>query len=286
MREAISCGAYYERDKDLLREQISAHYFGPRGPGALPKNELKQILGIISPNSPYNHCGDCMAWNYRLITETPIPDVYIIISANHIDQEEGLSTQVFMTPLGFIPSDVELAKAIAKKGTIGIEETPHDNDHGIEVQLPFLQHAKYNDAEKIKILAIIISENTNLKKLSEDIKKSLQEQNKKAIIIASTDLTRYGPLFHYVPFTTSIQSRIYELDDEMLEFVKRRDVDGYSKFIDTTFDKKSGLRTIELLLRMIDPCAVRVLRQYTSGDITGDYKNSVSYAAVIFDKLD
>jgi AmmeMemoRadiSam system protein B len=226
-----------------------------------------------------------MAWSYTSICESPIPDVYIIISANHNDQEEGLSSQVFMTPLGFIPTDVELAKSIEVQGVIDINERAHDMDHGIEVQLPFLQHAKYDSIERLKILPIIINETTNLEKLADAIKKSLRVLNRKAVVIASTDLTRYGPIFHFVPFTTQIESRIYELDDELLEFIKKKDVNGYASFLDKTFDTKSGLRAIELLLRIIDPSAVRVLRHYTSGDITGDYKNSVSYAAVVFEKI-
>ncbi len=284
MREPISLGAYYDRDRDLLKKEIVAHYTGPRSPGNLPKGESKDTIACISPNSPYSHCGDCMAWSYKSIAETPLPDTYIIISANHHSQESGLSTAVFNTPLGFILPDVELATAIIKKGTIELNENIHAKDHGIEVQLPFLLHAKYKEQEQIRILPIIINENIDLKKLAADIKSAAESLKRKIIVIASTDLTHYGPIFHYVPFTTQIASRIYELDDELLAFVQKRDPDGYAKFVETHFETKEGLRTIELLLRIIDRAAPRVLRHYTSGDILGDYKNSVSYAAVIFDR--
>lgn len=126
--------------------------------------------------------------------------------------------------------------------------------------------------------------NILIKKLATDIRSAVESLKRRVIVIASTDLTHYGPVFHYVPFTTQIAARIYELDDELLSFIQKRDADGYSKFVDVNFETKEGLRTIELLLRVIDRSAPRVLRHYTSGDILGDYKNSVSYAAVIFDR--
>lgn len=158
MREAISLGAYYDRDSDLLKKEIAAHYFGPRSPCNLPKGEDKDVIACISPNSPYSHCGDCMAWSYKAIAETPIPDTYIIITANHHSQEAGVSAAVFNTPLGFVKPDIDLAEAIVKKGTIEFNEKIHERDHGIEVQLPFLQHAKSKDVEKIRIVPIILNE--------------------------------------------------------------------------------------------------------------------------------
>jgi AmmeMemoRadiSam system protein B len=269
----------------LLKEQIAAHYVGPRGPGMLPRPEItRNTRAIIAPDSPYHHCGDCMAESYKAIAESPLPDVYIIISANHTSQECGLSKSVFNTPLGLVRSDEALADAIAKHGTLPINEAVHARDQGIEVQLPFLIHAKYTQMDHLRILAVIINETVDLERAANDIKAALKQLGRNAIYIASTDLTHYGPVFHYVPFTTEIQARVYELDDEMLDIIKRQDADKYAAFIAKQFPVMEGLRTIELLLRLAGHCAVRVMRHYTSGDIVADYKNSVSYAAVIMDE--
>jgi AmmeMemoRadiSam system protein B len=280
MREPISLGAYYDRDRDLLKKEIDAHYFGPRSPGAIPKGNDKNIVACVAPNSPYSHCGDCMAWTYKSIAETPLPDTYVIISANHHSQEAGISKLVFNMPLGLVQPDTAMIDAIVKQGIIEINEEIHARDHGIEVQLPFLQHAKYDEMDKIHIVPIIINEDINLSRLADIIRATATVLKRKIIVIASTDLTHYGPIFHYVPFTTQIPARIYELDDEMLSLVQKNDVEGYTKFVDAHFETKEGLRTIELLMRI-----VRVPRHYTSGDVLGDFKNSVSYASVLFEKV-
>lgn len=286
MREPLFTGTYYNRDPQLLKEQIAAHYLGQRGPGAAPRMTMaRNVKGVIAPNSPYHNCGDCMAWSYKAIAETPLPDVYIIISANHTSQECGVSKAVFNTPLGIVRSDEALADAVAKRGTLPVNEMIHARDHGIEVQLPFLLHAKYTEIEHINILAVLVHETVDLKRAAADIRAGLEQLGRKAIIIASADLTHYGPVFHYVPFTTEIQARIYELDDELLELMRRRDPDKYAEFVHKQFPNAEGLRAIELLMRLVERYTVRIMQHFSSGDVLADYKNSVSYASVVLEEL-
>ena len=285
MREPAFMGTYYNRDRQLLLEQVSAHYTGQRGPGGqATTGASRNVKGIVAPNSPYHNCGDCMAWSYKAIAEAPVPDVYIIISANHTSQESGMSKSVFNTPLGLLRSDEALADAIAAHGTLDVNEAAHSRDQGIEVQLPFLIHAKYQSMEHIHILGILINETIDLSRVASDIKAALTQLGRSAIIIASTGLTHYGPFFHYVPFTTQVQARIYELADELLELIRRQDPTQYTAYVAKQFPKAEGLRTIELLMRLVERCFVRVMQHYASGDILADYKNSVSYAAIVFEE--
>jgi len=285
MREPTCAGTFYDRDPDLLMKEISAHYEGIRGPGGLPlSTQLLKTKAIVVPNSPYNHCGDCMAWGYKAIAETSTPDVYIIIGTNQHSQESGISMYTFNTPLGFMRIDQELARAIVAKGTITVNEEIHQRDHVIEVQLPFLMHAKDKEKEKVKILPILVSKGIDVQQLALDIKECLIDLGREAIYIVSTDFTHYGPLFHYVPFTLDIQKNIYELDKRVIDTIIKQDAKALREVIHETMIVMHGSYSIELLLYLLRPCIVRLDQHYTSGDIINNYKNSVSYAAIVFEE--
>jgi AmmeMemoRadiSam system protein B len=285
MREPIATGRYYERDNSLLQQAIAAHYNGQRGPGALPLSKIEHnVKAIIAPNSPYKNCGDCMAWAYKMVAESPLADVYIIMATNQGSQESGLTLNTFSTPLGICRTDQELAKTIVEKGTIAFNDDIHLREHPIEVQLPFLQHAKYQQVENIKILPILLSKGTDVKQLALDIKESLVELKRNPIFIVSSGFTHFGPLFHYVPFVEDVRKGVADLDREAIQFVIGQNPDGFRSFIGEKMLVTHGSLAIELLLRILRPCTVKLEQYYTSGDVLGDYKNTVSYAAITFEE--
>jgi MEMO1 family protein len=286
MREPIAAGTFYERNPELLRDQVEAHYNGPRGPGAEPLREISHnVAGIIAPNSPYKNCGDALAWSYKYLAESPLPDVYVIIATNQHSQESGISLTTFNTPLGIVRVDQELGRAVAQKGTIGINEEIHLRDHVIEVQLPFLLDAKYSEFEHIKILPVLVARGEDIKALALDIKESLIDLGKKAIFICSTDLTHYGPLFHYVPWASDIQEHIYELDRGAIECIKKQDVTGFEEYAKENILNYHGTAAIELMLHLLPKCDARLEQYFTSGDVLGDYKNAVAYASIVSERI-
>jgi MEMO1 family protein len=285
MREMVAAGRYYVRDPTLLKQQVAAHYSGPRGPGALPLHKVEHNCNaIIVPNSPYVNCGDCMAWGYKMLAESPLADVYIILATNQGSQESGLSMNTYMTPMGPVRIDQELAKAIAKKGTIGFNEEIHTREHPLEVQLPFLQHAKYNELESIKILPILLSHGIDTKQLALDIKESVIELRRRPCFIVSTGFTHYGPLFHYVPFAMDVKESINALDKSVIDRVLAQDAEGFRNLVAEKMLVMHGSVAVELLLRTLRPSITKLEQYYTSGDVLADYKNTVSYAAITFEE--
>lgn len=285
MREPISLGSFYEREPSLLKEQIDALYVGIRGPAALPVSKIEHnVRAIIVPNSPYTNCGQCMAWAYKPLAESPMPQVYIIIGTNQHSQETGISMTTFNTPFGMVRIDQELGKAVIAKGTIEVNEEIHNRDHVIEVQLPFLLHAKRSEMEHIKILPILVSKNVDTKKLALDIQESLMELDRNAVFIISSDFTHHGPLFHYVPFMIDIPEKIYELDRGAIELIKKQDIPGFTAYVAENRLNYHGTTAIEVGLRCLQPCKVTLEQYYTSGDINNDYKNVVAYGAMVFEE--
>jgi hypothetical protein len=285
MRKAVYAGSFYQRTESALRKEIEDCFRGEKGPGELPvqpKQEGSPLVAVIAPHAGYQFSGMAAAWSYAAIAQSSLPDVFIILAPNHNSAESGISLETFQTPLGEVRVDQEFAKALADKGTIPINENIHLSEHSVEVQLPFLQYTLGSKVEKLKIVPILVSSDIDLAKAALDIQETIIDLKRAVTFIVSSDFTHYGKNYHYVPFYKDIKDNLVELDGRAFEFIKTGDYEGFESFIDETEDTVCGFFPISLLLRSIKFKQVLVEQYYVSGDLTGDYKSSVSYASILF----
>lgn len=247
------------------------------------KTRNRQVQAVIVPHSPYAHCGQCMAWAYKAVAETPRPDVYILIAVNHYSFEAGITLETFSTPLGFVRVDQELARTIISKGHLPENDTIHRMDPVLEVQLPFLMNATEPESEKLKILPVLLNPEEDVKEIAVDIKEALMELGRTAMFIVSTNFTQQGPLFHTLPFEGDIRERIRELDNHIFSKINVQEPYGIPLAVSEHDLNIDGWRAVELLLHIIPKCQVEMDQYYTSGDILNNYKNTVSYASFVFE---
>ena len=283
MREAKFAGSFYEKSPSKIMKQIEECFLDQRGPGALPSEKTNNKLkAVIAPHAGYLYSGPCAAWSYQAIAESDFPDLFILIGPSHHFGESGFSMETVETPLGLVRVKQDFARKLAEKGSIKQNEKIHDPEHSLEVQLPFLQFIYQKKIEKIKILPILLSYDANLKRIALDIKETLIETGYNPKFIISSDFTHYGPNFNYLPFTKDVKQNIYDLDGKAIDLIKKQDAEGFKKFVDEKMITICGHKPINLLLHTIKAEKVLLEQYYTSGDLTEDYKNSVSYASIIF----
>jgi len=291
VRKAAYAGLFYPKSEHALRRMLEECFTGKLGPGALPekpKQGAQPLTGVISPHAGYVYSGMAAAWNYKTLAEAQLPDLFILLGPNHHNQESGLSLETFETPLGLVRPDQDFGRAVAKRGTIRINEGIHLHEHSLEVQLPFLQFAFWNRAEKIKILPILISQDLELDKAAKDLKAVISETKKKVTFIVSSDFTHYGPSYGYLPFTNNtnnsndVKQSLSKLDGEAIKLIKAGNAKGFEAYVHETGASICGYLPILLLLKTITFKKASLEQYYTSGDITGDYTNSVSYASLVF----
>jgi AmmeMemoRadiSam system protein B len=102
----------------------------------------------------------------------------------------------WMTPLGEVAVDEDLAEAVLKSGTAVSDLYAHGSEHSIEVQVPFIQHL-FADA---KILPILVPPTDEAVPLGEAVGEIISgDSQKKVVCIGSTDLTHYGPRYGFAP---------------------------------------------------------------------------------------
>jgi len=285
MRRAAYAGLFYPKTSSALSKTLEECFTGRLGPGALPTKPRPGALpvkAVISPHAGYVYSGMAAAWSYKALAETRLPDLFILLGPNHRTNESGISIETFETPLGLVRADQEFARALIKKGSIRINESIHTHEHSLEVQLPFLQFALSNKAGKIKILPLLVSDDLDLDKAAKDLKETINELKKRVIFIVSSDFTHYGPSYGYLPFTHSIKENLSKLDKGAISFILKGDAQGFENYIHETGASVCGYLSISLFLRTITFNKASLEQYYTSGDVVGDYTNSVSYASIVF----
>jgi len=283
MREPAYAGYFYPASENGLRTALEDAFTGERGPGSMPQTKRKDrtVVAAVVPHAGYAFSGQCAAWAYHAIAASPQPDLFLLLGPNHNSMESGTSSETWKTPFGMVRADQDFVRALVAKGTIRLDDEIMAREHSLEVQVPFLQLLD----EKAKIVPIMLSEDADLQRLAIDIKETLVEQGKKAIIIASSDFTHHGPDYRYVRFTQHPQEQIAAFDKQMINLITERKPDEFLAFVEQELATVCGARAITLLLKLLKPRATAKLEQYyTSAEVTGDEKNSVSYAAIVFEE--
>ncbi|MBR9692700.1 AmmeMemoRadiSam system protein B [Candidatus Woesearchaeota archaeon] len=281
MREAAFAGYFYPASENGLRDALKEAFTGEKGPGSMPvKKVSRNVVAAIVPHAGYAYSSQCAAWAYHAIAASPKPDLFIILGPNHNSVESGTSSETWKTPFGMIRADQDFVRELTKKGNIHLDDEIMTREHAIEVQLPFLQLLD----EKHKFVPIMVSQDADLKALAMDIKETLVETGKKAVFIVSSDFTHHGPDYKYLRFNEEPQKQIAAFDKQMIDMIKEQQGDEFLAFAEKELATVCGARAITLLLNILKPCDVKLEQYYTSAEVTGDDKNSVSYAAIVFEE--
>jgi len=284
IRKPLVSGQFYASNFQELDKEINECFNSKFGPAALPiKKREKNLISVVAPHAGYAFSGPCQAWSYKEIGEARFPDLFILLGLSHSGFKTCLSLYDFETPFGIVKNDIEFGRALIKNSNIPENEDSHKLEHSIEVQLPFLQFVSRDYLGKLRICPIICSPDIDYKEISEGIYKTLKEQGKKAIVIASSDFTHYGINYGYFPFKENVKENLYELDKNAIKFIEKLDEEGFLNYINEKQTTICGYYPIATMLNLAKKLGAKkgkMLIYYTSGDVINDYSSAVGYASI------
>ena len=185
VRPAAVAGMFYPEAPDELRQMVRAFLRDARGEKVPGK-----IRGLVSPHAGYIYSGIVAAAGYRQID--PSIQTVILLGPSHRVPLRGASiaeVQAYRTPLG----EVRLARlASTLLGSPGFECVPeaHRLEHGLEVQLPFLQVT----LKKFEIVPILTN-SSDPEALATTLAPYIGVDT---LVVASSDLS------HYYSYETAI----------------------------------------------------------------------------------
>jgi MEMO1 family protein len=147
VRDATVAGIFYPDDPVELEAIISALLEAAKPPFANAK-------AILSPHAGFDYSGDLSALAWKSAAGRKIETV-LVLSPLH-RAEEGLiylpESDYFDMPTGRLVVDTGLVDEMHNCGTLmSVNDIPHFEEHGIELQLPFM-HALFPDACLVPVL--------------------------------------------------------------------------------------------------------------------------------------
>jgi hypothetical protein len=241
-------------------------------------------LAFIVPHAAPIYAGTVAAAVYRHVVRVE-PRRIILLGFSHRRGLPGVGVpqvECLETPLGVSLVDTRAACDVLAHAPF--HSAPEDLlcDHSVEIQLPFLQML----APKAKVLPLYVGHLSNLER-SAAASRLRWLLDGSTVIIASSDFTHYGREFGYLPFAVdqSTPRRLSEVDAELTSLTSSLDPELFLDEVRRMGATVCGYEPIALMLEILrgvngEEVFQDRLDYETSGDITGDYSHSVSYAAV------
>ena len=265
IRESVIAGSWYPDQPDVLRKEIRKFI-----DGAKPPPLEGDLLGLVAPHAGYVYSGAVAGHAYKLLENRSI-DRVLVLAPSHRAYFEGASIYSpggFRTPLGVAPLDRELVESMLGRSDI-LRYVPqaHAQEHSLEIQLPFLQVV----LGKFSLIPIVMGDQSldYCRKLAGAISEACR--GKGVLLIASSDLSHY---------------RSYEearrLDQIVLDRLNAFDPEGLAGDLREGRCEACGggpIITLMLAAKELGANKSKVLHYANSGDVTGDRRGVVGYAA-------
>jgi AmmeMemoRadiSam system protein B len=248
---------FYPRDPSHL-EQLLEKFFSV-------SRRADNSSGIVSPHAGYIYSGEVAGQAFSTIS----PDfsgTFVVIGPSHRGYINCVSKVPWETPLGVVDNDVEFVELL----DIETDEFSHRDEHSLEVQMPFIKYR----FPRARIAPVMMGQQdyTSAMRLAEKIGTAIKRTKRDVRIVASSDFS------HYVPEEKAKSDDLYAIEPltslnipEFYRRIEEREVSacGYGPIAAmVTVCGKLGAKTAQLI------------RYATSGEVTGDRREVVGYAAI------
>jgi len=216
---------------------------------------------FIVPHAGYQYSGSTAAEVYALLAKqkSSIKRV-VLLGPCHRVWIQGMaipSCDSFATPLGDIPLDVESLAEITRMPQIQVSDVAHQDEHSLEVQLPFLQRS----LDDFMLVPIAVGE-ASVEEVSLVIDYFWEMDD--TVFLISSDLS------HFLSYDLARQ-----VDEKTTQIILAKD------FQNLDHKMACGCTPIQGILEVAQEknLQVSLLKQCNSGDTAGDKSRVVGYAA-------
>jgi AmmeMemoRadiSam system protein B len=254
MRPPAVAGTFYPSDGQELLRTIDSFLKNAK------HHEIhSKLRALIVPHAGYEYSGIVAAAGYRLLRERRDEyDEIILIGPSHYMTFYGAASvvsDVWETPLGQV-----VMQPMAGKQIVPLRE-PHDPEHSLEVQVPFLQVC----APNAKIFPLLMGGSITPEEMANDLYNRL---NDRTLVIASSDLS------HYHPYAEAVK-----IDSAANEAIPALDVSRVKKEVEAC--GKAGILSVMHLANHYRWHG-KLLDYRNSGDTGGDKSSVVGYGCYGF----
>ena len=267
IRNPTVAGSFYPASAAELKAMVAKY---------VDKNAPKEeVVGLLMPHAGYQYSGAVAG---ATVSRIVFKDTFIIMGPTHSGLGKPFSVMpegTWKTPLGNVEVDSELARKIIALSEYAEEDyLAHEDEHAVEVQLPFLQYIKPD----VRIVPIILA-GASLeiyREIGHAIARAIKELNREVVILASGDMTHREPQASAREKDMKAVEAMLALDEE--ELTRR-----YNN-LHITMCAHGPVATLIAAAKELGVTGAELVKYQNSGDATGDYNEVVGYAGVIFKK--
>ncbi len=185
-RIAAYSGKFYEENPSQLKKELDSLFAQ-----AKPNQGLKPIA-IISPHAGYVFSGKTAASAFnQLDTSQHYENIFVLAPSHHVlNRGAALYTKGnYETPLGEVKVNTTLCKELIKKepSLFSENDVAQEEEHALEVQLPFLQYKLGNKFQLVPI--VVMTDNADeCKQMATALLPYFNDSN---LFVISSDMSHY-----------------------------------------------------------------------------------------------
>lgn len=257
MRTCAVAGMFYPRDPSHLEQLLEKFFSVSQG--------AANSVGIVSPHAGYIYSGEVAARAFSTISPG-FSGTFIVIGPSHRGYINCVSKVPWETPLGVVDNDTEFVELL----DIEADEFSHRDEHSLEVQMPFIKYR----FPRARIAPVMMGQQDfpSAMRLAEKIRAAIQQTHRDVRIVASSDFS------HYVPEETAKRNDLYAIEP-----LKTLNIPEFYRRIGERGVSACGYGPIASMVTVcgyLGAKAAQLILYATSGDVTGDRREVVGYAAI------
>jgi AmmeMemoRadiSam system protein B len=271
LRPSPIAGLWYPDDPEKLAREVDRYL-----DDAILPDLAGEVVGVIAPHAGHIYSGATAGHAFRSVRAASFHTVVLLSPLHGYHPAPFLTTahKGYQTPLGpvWIDQDalLRLAKAMQARQMPPLTPLVQDEEHSIEIELPFLQRAL---AGEFTLLPVMIRTHAAvvLQALGEALAEILAGSS--SLLVASSDLSHFYPL--------PVANR---LDAAMLARMAQFAPQAVLEAEETGEGFACGVGAIAAGLwaaRGLGANAVEIVHHSTSADRTGDESSVVGYGAAV-----
>ena len=270
LRPSPIAGTWYSNHPDRLRREVDSLIKDAEIPDL-----AGEVMAVIAPHAGYRYSGRTAGHAFRCLAGLQV-ELAAVVSPMHAPSQAPLLTTAhagYSSPLGPIwvgRDEVEALIENLKPDGLTLSAVAYDDEHSLEIELPFLQRALAGD---FKLLPVMM--HTRSVEIARSLGEALANtlSDRKAVMVASSDLSHFYS-----------EANAQALDDKMLQRIAAFDPEGVLLADSNNEGYACGAAPVAAVLwaaRKMGADRVVVLHRSTSGDQTGDRTSVVGYGAAV-----
>lgn len=289
VRTPVVAGQFYPGSRTMASSELDECLAVEIGPGQLEG----RVVGGVVPHAGWVCSGKVAARTFKAIHATrPEVATFVLFGAVHrhgVHQGALFARGAWESPLGQIKIDERLAERIlANTNLVQDEPYAHEEEHSIEVQVPFIQRL----FPEARIVPLMVPPNGHAPSIGAIVALVIRNYGVDAVCVGSSDLTHYGPSYGFVPKGRGAEGIRWakEVNDRrLLDAIEKLDPEGVIEAA-VTCQSACGAGAIAAAIaaaRESGAVAARVLEHTNSaetlaGRYGGGMSDAVGYASIVF----